>query len=136
PRANACLSSSVFFFQAEDGIRDFHVLEFRRVLFRSLNGRLPDRVGPVCDWPILGAHPQANGALYPGPRPLGQSQTGPTPNPAPFIASKTDTPSCSGTPRRGAGSCSGSSADSVNPENAAAPGRTPRACHKPGRPCR
>src|SRR5215475_2947040 len=25
----------VFFFQAEDGIRDFHVLEFRRVLFRS-----------------------------------------------------------------------------------------------------
>src|SRR5690606_40182132 len=25
----------VFFFQAEDGIRDFHVTEFRRVLFRS-----------------------------------------------------------------------------------------------------
>src|SRR5690606_39821389 len=25
----------VFFFQAEDGIRDFHVMEFRRVLFRS-----------------------------------------------------------------------------------------------------
>src|SRR5690606_40029036 len=24
-----------FFFQAEDGIRDFHVMEFRRVLFRS-----------------------------------------------------------------------------------------------------
>src|SRR5690606_39892573 len=24
-----------FFFQAEDGIRDFHVTEFRRVLFRS-----------------------------------------------------------------------------------------------------
>src|SRR5690606_40906724 len=25
-----------FFFQAEDGIRDFHVTEFRRVLFRSV----------------------------------------------------------------------------------------------------
>src|SRR5690606_3485917 len=30
------MSASVcFFFQAEDGIRDFHVMEFRRVLFRS-----------------------------------------------------------------------------------------------------
>src|SRR5690606_40261741 len=26
---------ALFFFQAEDGIRDFHVTEFRRVLFRS-----------------------------------------------------------------------------------------------------
>jgi len=28
-----------FFFQAEDGIRDIGVLEFRRVLFRSVKGR-------------------------------------------------------------------------------------------------
>src|SRR5205807_8845911 len=40
-----------FFFQAEDGIRDYKVLEFRRVLFRSLAGEeiprkntsIPDR---------------------------------------------------------------------------------------------
>src|SRR5205807_4121709 len=29
----------IFFFQAEDGIRDYKVLEFRRVLFRSERGR-------------------------------------------------------------------------------------------------
>src|SRR5205807_3397903 len=29
-----------FFFQAEDGIRDYKVLEFRRVLFRSLRARM------------------------------------------------------------------------------------------------
>src|SRR5439155_14459923 len=31
-------SHSRFFFQAEDGIRDGHVTEFRRVLFRSFAG--------------------------------------------------------------------------------------------------
>src|SRR3989454_6761400 len=29
----------LFFFQAEDGIRDYKVMEFRRVLFRSFLGR-------------------------------------------------------------------------------------------------
>src|SRR5690606_41151588 len=34
-RARAGFAARAFFFQAEDGIRDFHVTEFRRVLFRS-----------------------------------------------------------------------------------------------------
>src|SRR5690606_40371302 len=37
-----------FFFQAEDGIRDFHVTEFRRVLFRS--STLPPPAGTVKLW--------------------------------------------------------------------------------------
>src|SRR5690606_39432667 len=49
---------SFFFFQAEDGIRDFHVTGVRRVLFRSyaptLRGtdvrKLPDDVVLDCGW--------------------------------------------------------------------------------------
>src|SRR5699024_11942436 len=46
-----------FFFQAEDGIRDGHVLEFRRVLFRST------RCGPA-PWPgcAVGSGADAPGA--------------------------------------------------------------------------
>ena len=36
-----------FFFQAEDGIRDLIVTEFRRVLFRSANEQTPMPVGGV-----------------------------------------------------------------------------------------
>src|SRR5437762_3668438 len=38
----------VFFFQAEDGIRDTSVMEFRRVLFRSPVRTLPQRTCVAC----------------------------------------------------------------------------------------
>src|SRR5690606_27811398 len=37
----------IFFFQAEDGIRGFHVTEFRRVLFRSDPQQLTLRLGEI-----------------------------------------------------------------------------------------
>src|SRR5216684_3234094 len=53
----------VFFFQAEDGIRDVAVTEFRRVLFRSVGGRAAAGRGRS-DRPLLrhraaGAHRRA-----------------------------------------------------------------------------
>src|SRR5438034_2663152 len=48
-----------FFFQAEDGIRDHCVMEFRRVLFRSEGDGLPslvvDRYGPYIVAQLLSA---------------------------------------------------------------------------------
>src|SRR2546421_5425720 len=40
-----------FFFQAEDGIRDLIVTEFRRVLFRSVAGP-PGPYGPTAAWVV------------------------------------------------------------------------------------
>src|SRR5437870_7453874 len=46
------LAVELFFFQAEDGIRDGHVTEFRRVLFRSttlaMKARVMEPFQPVC----------------------------------------------------------------------------------------
>src|SRR5205807_4794001 len=36
PKISSCGSRKIFFFQAEDGIRDYKVTGFRRVLFRSI----------------------------------------------------------------------------------------------------
>src|SRR5438874_5488876 len=46
--------TSCFFFQAEDGIRDLYVMEFRRVLFRS---------GLLADYPETDATAQALSAF-------------------------------------------------------------------------
>src|SRR5438093_4431318 len=61
-----------FFLQAEDGIRDWSVTEFRRVLFRSRAGRrgcrAPSRVGSIGHAAIRrGArtHPARSGASRP-----------------------------------------------------------------------
>src|SRR6266496_4054556 len=48
---NYALAGGVFFFQAEDGIRDLYVTGFRRVLFRSFE----QTRGSAVDWDRLGA---------------------------------------------------------------------------------
>src|SRR6478735_6814029 len=52
--STATIWSPSFFFQAEDGIRDYKVLEFRRVLFRSRAGTSES---------LFPASAQANGGI-------------------------------------------------------------------------
>src|SRR6266536_4310011 len=67
-RPNAALAP-YFFFQAEDGIRDPLVTEFRRVLFRSTTAlglalALSKRAGKTLPWPTVGG--AIDGALRAG----------------------------------------------------------------------
>src|SRR5205814_6261094 len=54
-----------FFFQAEDGIRARNVLEFRRVLFRSLYDRVIDLTAYSFSWRALWRRFRASGGVVP-----------------------------------------------------------------------